>query len=101
MSVLFAPTLIGTSALRTFVEWVVTDAVPTDAGEMSIVFERPVPSWGWFLITLGAVLVGWWSYRRLSGAVRVPTRALRASVDHRAACISDRGTQYSLRARKD
>ena len=78
MSVLFAPTLIGTSALRTFVEWVVTDAVPTDAGEMSIVFERPVPSWGWFLITLGAVLVGWWSYRRLSGAVRVPTRALRA-----------------------
>ncbi len=68
----------GTGVLRTIVEWMIADAIPSDAGEMTLVFERPLASWAWFLIALGAVLVGWWSYRRLSGSVRVPTRALRA-----------------------
>jgi len=31
-------------------------------------FERPFPLWGWALVALGAVLLGWISYRKLEGS---------------------------------
>ena len=45
-----------------------------------LVFERPIPGWGWALVVLGAAGAGWWSYRRLGGrrATRVPLAASRA-----------------------
>ena len=62
------------------VRLIVADAVPSNAGEMSIVFARPLPSWGWFVIVVGAFALGWWSYRRLSGAVKTSSRVLRAAL---------------------
>lgn len=45
-------------------------------------FERPIPLWGWALVTLLALLAGWWSYRKLGGpkAGRAAMAACRALV---------------------
>jgi hypothetical protein len=34
----------------------------------SVVFERPLPGWAWFLVIVACVGLAWWSYRRLRGA---------------------------------
>jgi hypothetical protein len=31
-------------------------------------FARPIPAWGWFFVIVLAVMLAWWSYRRLDGA---------------------------------
>ncbi|MFM7052517.1 MAG: hypothetical protein ACKOYN_10355 [Planctomycetota bacterium] len=63
--------------MRAAIEWIVGERVPADAGPMTVVFERPMPAWAWFLVVLAAVAIGVWSYRRLSGAASVSTRAMR------------------------
>ncbi|MEQ8318022.1 MAG: hypothetical protein RIE77_00930 [Phycisphaerales bacterium] len=30
-------------------------------------FDRPLPTWGWALVVIACVLVGWWGYRKLEG----------------------------------
>lgn len=37
-------------------------------GNARVVFERPIPGWGWFLVIVGCVAVAWWTYRRMRGA---------------------------------
>ncbi len=60
------------------VEWLLDGDVPSDAGSVSIVFERPLPAWGWLLIAVGSFLLAWWSYRRLQGTTQVLSRPLRS-----------------------
>ncbi|MFM7259828.1 MAG: hypothetical protein ACKO3W_04415 [bacterium] len=60
------------SIVRTFV-----GDVPRDVETVRLVFERPLPAWGWFLTAVGALLIGWWSYRRLTGGSRASSRAWR------------------------
>ncbi|MFG0293160.1 MAG: VWA domain-containing protein [Phycisphaerales bacterium JB050] len=45
-------------------------------------FERPFPGWAWFLIAIGALALGAWSYRRLSGSrpVRFTLAGLRTAL---------------------
>jgi hypothetical protein len=63
--------------LDALVRATVTGDVPTDASSMSVVFERPLPAWAWLLVGLGAVAIAVWSYRRLQGAAKPLSRALR------------------------
>lgn len=30
-------------------------------------FERPLPTWGWALVVMGCIALGWWGYRKLEG----------------------------------
>lgn len=30
-------------------------------------FDRPLPTWGWALVVMGCVALGWWGYRKLEG----------------------------------
>jgi len=30
-------------------------------------FDRPLPTWGWALVVMGCVVLGWWGYRKLEG----------------------------------
>ncbi len=54
---------------------------PPAAGDgVSLVFERPLPAWGWFLVAVGAVGLAAWSYRRLSLSRTASSRALRAAL---------------------
>lgn len=57
-------------------------AIPADAGDVRLAFERPIPAWGWALAVAVAVVVAWWSYRRLAAprARRVLLGALRAAL---------------------
>jgi hypothetical protein len=48
--------------------WLGVDAASADASTLRIVFERPLPGWGWFLILCVCALAGWWSYRGLRGS---------------------------------
>jgi hypothetical protein len=34
----------------------------------SVIFERPLPGWAWFLVIVACLGLAWWSYRRLRGA---------------------------------
>ncbi|MCE2884331.1 MAG: hypothetical protein LW806_05450 [Planctomycetaceae bacterium] len=54
--------------------------VPRDVEAVRLVFERPLPAWGWFLSVMGALAVGWWSYRRLTGGSRTSSRVWRGSL---------------------
>lgn len=45
----------------------------TGASSVRLVFERPLPGWGWFLVLCLCGLAAWWSYRRLRGSVRART----------------------------
>jgi hypothetical protein len=52
-----------------FVRWLLgIDAPPEQIGAARVVFERPLPGWGWFLLIVGCIALTWWSYRRLRGA---------------------------------
>jgi len=51
--------------------------LPSDVDAIRIVFDRPIPSWGWFLITVAALAVGVWSYRRLSTGSKQSSRLFR------------------------
>lgn len=42
---------------------------PGDPG-VTLEWTRPIPAWGWMLVLTGAVLLAWWGYRRLEGALR-------------------------------
>ena len=66
--------------LRTCVEWILGERVPADAQAMTFVFERPVATWVWFLIVLGAGVIGWWSYRRLSSGRSASSRVARGAL---------------------
>ena len=57
---------------------------PDAATAMSLVFERPMPAWAWFLVLVAAAAIAWWSYRRISfgaarggGAIRVALACVR------------------------
>ena len=72
----------------TLVEWLVPGDVPSDTSAVSLVFERPLPAWAWLMVALGAVVIAVWSYRRLQGAAKPLSRALRTTlVVLRAAAI--------------
>ena len=43
------------------------DSVRLGEGGAELEFVRPIPAWGWALITLGAISLAAWSYRRLDG----------------------------------
>jgi hypothetical protein len=62
------------------IEWITGAAVPDDVGAASVVFERPLPTWAWFLVAVGACAIGWWSYRRLSGSQSAASRATRGAL---------------------
>jgi hypothetical protein len=66
--------------LDVLVRVAVTGDVPADASSISVVFERPLPAWAWLLVALGAVAVAVWSYRRLQGAAKPMSRALRTTL---------------------
>ena len=66
--------------LPTLVDWLVPGDVPSDTGSVSLVFERPLPAWAWLMVAIGAVVVAVWSYRRLQGAARPLSRALRTTL---------------------
>jgi hypothetical protein len=63
-----------------WIEWVTGATVPDDVGAASVVFERPLPTWAWFLVVVGACAIGWWSYRRLSGSQSAASRATRGAL---------------------
>lgn len=48
--------------------WLGIDAAPTDASTLRVVFERPLPGWGWFLVLCACAFAAWWSYRGLRGS---------------------------------
>ena len=73
-------------ASRTWIEWITGATVPEDVGAASIVFERPLPTWAWFLVVVGACAIGWWSYRRLSGSQSTASRATRGMLALCRAC---------------
>jgi hypothetical protein len=64
--------------LRVAVEWMLGERIPADAQGMSFVFERNVPTWVWFLVVVGACMIAFWSYRRISAGTAVISRAMRA-----------------------
>jgi len=70
------------SLLRLFV----SGDVPTDSTAVRIVFERPLPAWAWLLVVAAAVAVAVWSYRRLQGANRTFSRAVRTVLVALRAC---------------
>jgi hypothetical protein len=52
-----------------FVRWLLGIEAPIDQVERaSVVFERPMPGWAWFLVIVGCVSLSWWTYRRLRGS---------------------------------
>ncbi|MFM7132717.1 MAG: hypothetical protein ACKO0W_00195 [Planctomycetota bacterium] len=60
--------------------------VPDGATAISLVFERPMPAWGWFLVLVAASAIAWWSYRKISfgamrggGAMRVALACVRVA----------------------
>ena len=59
------------------VEWVLGERVPPDSQAMVFVFERPIANWAWFLVVVGAGLIGGWSYRRLSAGTARASRVMR------------------------
>lgn len=63
-----------------WIEWVTGATLPDDVGAASVVFERPLPTWAWFLVVVGACAIGWWSYRRLSGSQSAASRATRGAL---------------------
>lgn len=72
-------TLLGSSLGR----WLLgADAPPADASSLRVVFERPLPGWGWFLALCACALIAWWSYRGLRGSIggRSALAALRAAL---------------------
>ncbi len=51
------------------VRWLLgIDAPDEQLGGASVVFERPIPGWGWFLVIVGCAVLAWWAYRRLRGS---------------------------------
>ena len=70
----------GGTLLRSFVELLLGGSVPADSGEMTVIFERPLPSWAWFLVFVFAIAVAVWSYRRLAGATQKRSRSLRTAL---------------------
>jgi hypothetical protein len=56
---------------------ILVDDVPTDVDAIRVVFERPLPAWGWFLVVAAALGIGFWSYRRLTGGSRTSSRIWR------------------------
>ena len=64
----------------TLVDWLVPGDVPSDTSAVSLVFERPLPAWAWLMVALGAVVIAVWSYRRLQGAAKPLSRALRTAL---------------------
>ena len=66
--------------VRSMVEWILGERVPEDAQAMVFVFERPVATWAWFLIVVGACTIGWWSYRRLSAGRSSSSRLARGGL---------------------
>jgi hypothetical protein len=57
--------MIGNAAVR----WLLgIRAIPADAGDLRVAFERPLPAWGWALAVGLAALVAWWSYRRMAAS---------------------------------
>jgi len=42
---------------------------PGDPG-VALEWARPIPAWGWTLVLAGAVLLSWWGYHKLDGALR-------------------------------
>jgi len=65
---------------RALIEWMLGERVPDDAQAMVFVFERPVATWVWFLIVVGACLIGWWSYRRLASGTSSASRVARGGL---------------------
>ena len=60
--------------MNTFSEWIVRlfslkTLRPGDPG-VALEWARPIPAWGWMLVLAGAVLLAWWGYHRLEGALR-------------------------------
>ncbi|MBL9141856.1 MAG: VWA domain-containing protein, partial [Phycisphaerae bacterium] len=45
--------------------WLGIDAIPADAGNLRLAFERPLPAWGWLLVIACAAALAWLSYRAL------------------------------------
>ena len=73
----------GNGRVGTLIEGLVrvfVGEVPRDVEAVRLVFERPLPAWGWFLSVMGALAVGWWSYRRLTGGSRTSSRVWRGSL---------------------
>jgi len=70
----------GGTLLRSFVELLLGGSVPADSGELTVIFERPLPSWAWFLVFVFAIAVAVWSYRRLAGATQKRSRSLRTAL---------------------
>ena len=61
-------------------KWILPGEVPVDSTAVRIVFERPLPAWAWLLVVAGAIAVAVWSYRRLQGANRTFSRAVRTAL---------------------
>lgn len=66
--------------LRAAVEWLLGERVPADTQAMTFVFERPIATWAWFLVLVGACTVGWWSYRRLASGRSASSRFARGGL---------------------
>jgi hypothetical protein len=49
---------------------------------VSLGFDRPLPTWGWALVVMGCLALGWWGYRRLEGprAARLALAGVRAGL---------------------
>ncbi|MDZ4755556.1 MAG: hypothetical protein SGJ11_13800 [Phycisphaerae bacterium] len=54
-----------------FVRWLLgIEAAPDELSGARIIFERPLPGWGWFFVITAGLLIAWWSYTRLRGVTR-------------------------------
>lgn len=51
--------------------------VPSDIDAIRVIFARPLPLWGWFLVGVVAFLVGVWSYRRIAAGASKSSRLFR------------------------
>ena len=43
------------------------DAIPPGSEGLQFSWQHPIAGWGWLLITIGALCVAWWGYRRIVG----------------------------------
>ena len=58
----------------------VVETPPAGTEGMSLVFDRPIPSWVWLFVVVAAVAVAVWSYRRLALSRTGWTRGVRVAV---------------------
>ena len=75
------------------------DVIPEGAEGLQLAWQYPPAAWGWFFIFTSAILVVFWSYRRIAGATstRVMLAIIRGTLnfDFQLSKINQIGSRFS------